>query len=219
MKSFLFKEHLLKQTVKGKKTQTRRTHGLEKINADPDRYLIKGIYPSFLGPHQNAVFFDTASKDVIILISCKPKYNIGDIVYLKENYCFDEDGSIIYQCDVPVEKRKNFTWKSKLMMPEAYARYFVEITGIRCERLTDISEVDAIAEGVETVMGGILYGKRYKDYENKMQQGFPMPVTSFFSLFSSINGREVINHNPYVFVYEFKNYKNKKKRNPLRKNL
>lgn len=207
MKSFLFKEHLLKQTVKGKKTQTRRTHGLEKINANPDRYLIKGIYPPIGSTQPYAVFYDKEQKDGFSVVSCKPKYNIGDIVYLKENYCFDEDRSIIYQSDVPVEKRKNFTWKSKLMMPEANARHFVQITGFGCERLTDISDKDAVAEGIDAVSGGILYGDRYKDYENNIPEGFTMPVTSFFSLFASINGPEVINQNPYVFVYEFENYK------------
>lgn len=209
MKSFLFKEHLLKQTVKGKKTQTRRTHGLEIVNANPDQYEIDswGFIESF---DSYCIEFIHKKNKKAGIITCKPKYQVGDIVYLKENYCFDEDGEIIYQCDVPVEKRKNFTWKSKLMMPEANARYFVEITGIRCERLTDISEVDAIAEGVETIGVPYTFHWLYKDYQKNNTQGFTSPVDSFFSLFASINGREVINHNPYVFVYEFENYKNKK---------
>ena len=206
MKSFLFKEHLLKQIVKGKKTQTRRTHGLEKINVNPDQYEIDswGFIESFNG---YCIEFSHKQNKKAGIITCKAKYQVGDIVYLKENYCFDEDGEIIYQCDVPVEKRKNFTWKSKLMMPEANARHFVQITGIRCERLTDISDTDAIAEGIETVSGGILYGTRYRDYEYNTTEGFPMPFASFFSLFASINGSHIINQNPYVFVYEFENYK------------
>ena len=84
-------------------------------------------------------------------------------------------------------------------MPRWASRITLEITGVRVERLHDISEKDAISEGVTytgplpmAVLSGCL----------------PAPddlaIKEFKILWESINGAESWYANPWVWVIEFK---------------
>jgi hypothetical protein len=203
MKSFMFKEFLLKQVVAKVKTQTRRTHGLEKVNHNPGRYKFHALLPQITEKYQlYALFVDLDNPSTSALVSCKPKYQIGDICYLKENYAIAGNTTHhhIYQSDYDPEARKNIKWKSKLMMPAVSARYKVQITGIRVERLQDISEYDAIQEGIVNHWFCTKYYQCYLDVEGFYKQA----IDSFRSLWYFINGNDSWNKNPWVFVYEFK---------------
>lgn len=96
-----------------------------------------------------------------------------------------------------------FKWTPSIHMPKAAARIWLQITDIKVERLKDISEADAIAEGVEPVDGG------YKNYmtEPKMLKKlnyWTKAYFSFLSLWESINGYESSELNPWVWVITFK---------------
>ena len=85
-------------------------------------------------------------------------------------------------------------------MPKAYARIFLKVTNVRVERLQDISEEDAIAEGI------IRVGDGWKDYSYKKENDayrYRTPKQSYETLWNSINGKDAWEQNPYVFVYEF----------------
>jgi len=119
MKSFMFKEFLLKQVVAKVKTQTRRTHGLEKVNENPSRYKFHALLPPITEKDQlYALFVDLDNPSTSALISCKPKYQIGDICYLKENYAIAGNTTHhhIYQADYDPEARKKIKWKSKFLL-------------------------------------------------------------------------------------------------------
>lgn len=203
MKSFMLKEFLLKQVVAEIKTQTRRTHGLEKVNENPNNWAFNGMHQWRKGQWQEpipcAVFIN---KDLAQVAYCKPKYQIGDICYLKENYAIagNTTDHHIYQSDYDPEARKKIKWKSKMMMPAVSARYKVQVTGIRVERLQDISEYDAIHEGVEKHWRDTELYKCYLDDDFAHKQA----TYSFRSLWYFINGNDSWNKNPWVFVYEFK---------------
>lgn len=72
-------------------------------------------------------------------------------------------------------------------MPRWAGRVTLEITAIRVERLQDISEVDAKAEGIDIPADS---------YEGKGWMAFK-------ALWLSINGRESWDANPFVWVVEF----------------
>lgn len=93
-------------------------------------------------------------------------------------------------------------WRPSIHMPRWASRLTLEVTQVRVERLQDISEEDAIAEGIEPVPGG------YRNYMPEREaQGlatsFASPRESFFSLWESIHGTEAWVTNPWVWVVEF----------------
>jgi hypothetical protein len=90
-------------------------------------------------------------------------------------------------------------------MPKKYARTFLQITDIRVERLQDISEEDAVAEGVES-FELITDKKYYRDYLLKRlpyQRGYTKAILSFKSLWELINSPESWVGNPFVWVVSF----------------
>ncbi len=79
-------------------------------------------------------------------------------------------------------------WRPSIHMPRWASRITLEITGVRVERLNDISEADAIAEGCQCA-------------------GFPASLTNrgaFAKLWQSINGDDSWAANPWVWVVEFR---------------
>ena len=55
-------------------------------------------------------------------------------------------------------------WRKPMYMPKAAARLFLRVTGVRCERLQDITEADAIAEGIARLWDDV-----DEDYRKKFQ--------------------------------------------------
>lgn len=89
--------------------------------------------------------------------------------------------------------------RASMHMPRWASRITLEITGVRVERLQEISETDAIAEGIEKTAHGLwsLYGQADVD-------GTYSPRASFRALWQSINGPESWEANPWLWVVEFK---------------
>lgn len=112
------------------------------------------------------------------------------------------------------------TWYKRLarFMPKFAARIWLEITEVRVERLQEITEEDAIAEGIEH--GDVLGMKSWKDYAGSSRRGFfldggnysypngknpqPAAVASYCTLWFDINGKENWDVNPWVWVISFK---------------
>ena len=94
-------------------------------------------------------------------------------------------------------------WKPSIHMPRWASRITLEITGVRVERLQDISEADAIAEGCYKIEeGSAIY---YADHLPKPAKGRATDAVSAYTmLWESINGLDSWESNPYVWVIEFK---------------
>jgi hypothetical protein len=93
------------------------------------------------------------------------------------------------------------TWwkRPAIFMPSAASRITLEVTGVRVERLKDISEADAVAEG--TPAG-------FWEYDNG--EGTETAKESYECLWESINGPGSWEANPWVWVVEFKRLDQKK---------
>ena len=86
------------------------------------------------------------------------------------------------------------TWweRPSIFMPRAASRITLEITGVRVKRLQDISDSDALAEGIDA------------------GESLPMGCTkdagraAYSALWESINGPDSWAANPWVWVIEFK---------------
>ncbi len=94
--------------------------------------------------------------------------------------------------------------RNSLFMPKTAARIFLKVTKVRVERASDISEQDALAEGIVAVSkDGVLY-KYCVDPDNPKQSWSEMPRTAagaFEMLWNKINGPETWRR--WVFVYDF----------------
>jgi hypothetical protein len=88
-----------------------------------------------------------------------------------------------------------------MFMPRWASRITLEITGVRVERLVDISEDDARAEGITD--GGCL---NCGESETNCGCLNPQPDArdSFIYLWESINGPGSWAANPWVWVVEFR---------------
>lgn len=102
------------------------------------------------------------------------------------------------------EDRFEFTGKKQPLIPSIHmpkwtSRIFLKITSIKVERLQDITEEEAISEGVEKYHDSPFY----KNYTT--QNGWVATAqASFYSLWEKINGLNSWKANPWVWVIEFK---------------
>jgi hypothetical protein len=98
---------------------------------------------------------------------------------------------------------ENNKWTPSIHMPRRASRINLEIVEVRVERLREITEEDAIAEGIQRVgklKTGEVVWRNYEDESNP----FRSPRDSFFSLWASINGRPSLAQNPWVWGVSFK---------------
>ena len=88
-------------------------------------------------------------------------------------------------------------------MPRWASRITLEIISVRVERLNEISEADAIAEGIEKVPQG---WRRYGPLVNPSgsNQKLALARDSYQTLWESINGPGSWALNPWVWVIEFR---------------
>lgn len=97
-------------------------------------------------------------------------------------------------------------WRPSISMPRWASRLNLDNAAVRVERLQDISEADAVAEGIELVSGD--YNRDdftgcWRDYTGK-QYYWNSPIDSFHSAWDSINGKRASwESNPWVWVIEF----------------
>jgi hypothetical protein len=104
--------------------------------------------------------------------------------------------------DAPKQKRWNTgraPWTPAIHMPRWASRITLEIVGVRVERLKDISNHDAKAEGVEPDIvdsGGVTpWGEGINDVDY---------VSPFYELWRGINGDASCAAKPWVWVVEFR---------------
>lgn len=98
------------------------------------------------------------------------------------------------------EETRDFKWKPSIFCTRAASRITLEITGIRVERLQEISEEDAAAEGVDP---RFLLGDAKPDGFRPCL-GKETAVAAYAALWESINGPGSWDANPWVWVIEFR---------------
>jgi hypothetical protein len=133
----------------------------------------------------------------------KQKYRFIDFkLYYGKEYLYDSDEFT----DIETKKDGKFHWykRNALFMPEKAARLFIEITNIRVEKLGDISEQDAIAEGIQKHEGGYKTNYRQPDAKSYLDGYEWTAQESYQTLWESINGPGSWDLNPWVFAYDFK---------------
>lgn len=193
----IFSAPMVCAILEGRKTQTRRIIP-EQPKIDPQT----GDWLLFSGKDFEQVFpierFIESRKRL-------SKYGSpGDRLWVRETWARQLDGNYIYRADYPIGYNADYTaignWKPSIHMPRTASRILLEITDVRVEMLDDISEADAVSEGVyfsDRISGFIT------DEDGRNFHGSD-PRISFIKLWQSINGPDSWNQNPFVWVIEFK---------------
>lgn len=136
--------------------------------------------PVWIGKHPD---YPTGEK----FFTC-PYGKVGDHLWVRETFVVAGTGACFYRADGEIEERY-WAWQPSIYMPREYSRISLEITNVRVERLQDISDADAQAEGVDRGTEPIV-SARY----------------AFGQLWNSINAKRGYDwdSNPWVWVVEFR---------------
>jgi hypothetical protein len=185
-----------------RKTMTRRTKGLINVPEQVvtiDRYNRVGQF----------TMWDKQKRIVKQIGEC-PYGKPGDILWVRETWIdtfiphTTPVGGLYYKADHPEEK--SLRWKPSIHMPKGIARIWLKITSIKVERLNDITEEDAIKEGVLLHKNGNKYFNYTPRYEEITQFVYDCYTAkaSFKTIWNSIN-KFPFNYreNPWVWVIEF----------------
>jgi len=191
----IFSAPMVRALLDGRKTQTRR--------------VVKP-QPTHLNPAGVPRIAQSVGNSKVI--AC-PYGRPGDRLWVRETWCgevdchtsqliYNEDGNTykcLYRADghhVVLDDGDGFTktnkdgseaspWKPSIHMPRWASRITLEIVSVRVDRLQDISEADAQAEGVYTDPACPAYD-------------------AYAALWDQINGAGSWDLNPLVWVIEFK---------------
>lgn len=203
-KPILFSTEMVQAILAGRKTQTRR------VIKDLDGINLSDLVPGDRDFLKTKGFFQLLLKtDFEKAITLKPKYKIGDILWVRETYIDVGEKADQYFGGVRFHYKVNqdfvgcWPWKPSIFMPKEAARIFLKVTNVRVERLQDISEEDAIAEGAKDYLNRDDL-KMLKDLDWVIKRPFGNYQFGFLALWQSINAKKhPWESNPWVWVYEF----------------
>lgn len=189
----LFNAPMVRALLDGSKTQTRRV-----VKPQPDAWTGGTTLVKF-------TLDDEKLGRLGVAIPC-PYGQPGDRLWVRETHCdlwgcFVEPRQepVIYRADGEADINVIGRWTPGIHMRRAASRITLEIADVRVERLQDISEEDAMAEGArecDPVSG------REVLLAGKSQRG--SFVLHYRDIWESINGPGSWGANPWVWVVEFK---------------
>ncbi|WP_312996440.1 hypothetical protein [Leclercia sp.] len=197
-RGMIFNAEMVRAILDGRKTQTRRllkdatgpSLSVDIAEDSPGVAELSWLYGDGPGHEVN---------ERIKLIHC-PYGKPGDRIWVRETFG-DCGVRLVYRADTDDgAKCKVKRWTPSIHMPRWASRILLEITDVRVERLNDISEEDARAEGI--VDGGCLNCGEPEPCGCVNPE--PDATDAFAYLWQSIYGQENWNANPWVWVIEFK---------------
>lgn len=242
----LFSAPMIRALLAGTKTQTRRVC---KNQPYPNGYKFDGrdflCHNDYLPP--SAMLMDGGrgklrwtTSDVEGWESECPYGLAGDQLWVREAWTFAgtlDPGILVYRADYPacvprhyenVPPESALKWRPSIHLARDQSRIQLEVTGVRVERLQDISEDDAVAEGCKADVpetwwqgykdcGGSMgwihqqaTGDEPPDWMIEPHKMAPTPhlVRSakwhYELLWDAINGPGSWEANPWVWVVEFR---------------
>lgn len=187
MKKIMFNDRygLTQAVIEGRKTMTRRI-----IIPQPD----------FLS--DNFGWAKRNNGDVIL-----PKYGVGEVVAVAQSYEQAGIQSWAYLSRPEIDGYQIISthkgWRNKMYVSADLMPHQIRITGIRCERLQDISDEDCVKEGVRVGSQALEYPYYFKDTKQFLICDYKSPRRAFAALIDKVSGRGTWDRNPWVVVYEF----------------
>lgn len=219
----LFSGPMVRAILEGRKTVTRRVVKEElPAKTDATKRSPYGFYrdrDTGLFKVLGSVQFVRQTNERVANRGLKAPYEVGDRLWVRETWQphpeagvrFPEGSipadAVVYAADLTKEEYNDSKpWKPSIYMPRAASRITLEVVGVRAERLKEITNEDALKEGIES-----------DDYLERIEfqeiaapvEGLPTtyltPRTEFKRIWDSINGKKhPWDSNPWVWRVEFK---------------
>lgn len=188
----LFSGPMVRAILAGRKTMTRRI-----VKPQPE------FYRSSAPGMEDCSYYEWGGKHGVSddFEDISPYGKPGDRLWVRET--FAEGEGLIYRADwvgqgLDPDMLKG-QWRPSIYMPRRASRITLGITGVRCERLNEISEWDARREGAYLFPapgGGYRFAPGEEEYDTARQ--------AFRNLWGTINGPGSWESNPWVWVVAFR---------------
>lgn len=195
MKKIMFNDRygLTQAVIEGRKTMTRRMISGGQLLPE-DRIEDASICPDG--------FVSIIANGGESLMEVKYHYKVGEIVAVAQRYYY----AVSSRYDIPVNGMDRTPgWRNKMFVRADLMPHQIRITGIKCERLQDISDDDCMREGISEAWyestDTTLYG--YADEKKWTAVEFDTPREAFAALIDKVSGRGTWASNPWVVAYEF----------------
>jgi len=198
----IFGGEMVRAILGGQKTQTRRI-----VKPQPEDCIglseLHRTYPASYPNHwAEAGASIVALKDGEAPSWRCPYGQPGDRLWVRETFADEAGGTrkfpgehIYYRADGEGVDLQGGRWSPSIHMPRWASRILLEVNSVRVERLQDISDDDAMAEGVIPYKSG---------WTNGLLGPFSSPVLAFLDLWESINGPGSWDQSPWVWVVGFR---------------
>jgi len=207
IRPILFSAPMVRALLDGTKTQTRRAFS-EKTLKLFSAAVALGEVSDFLNEMQ------LGKNDLGYVLDFCPYGKIGDRLWVRETWSKAKSSlsnELFYRADGDHQPGRQITlsyvdregrWRPSIHMPRYVSRITIEITGVRVERLQDISEEDAKAEGIQQYKGPLRW-IRYIDAVTG-EAAHNSARDAFASLWEAINGAGSWDSNPWLWCVSFK---------------
>ncbi len=201
----LFSTPMVQAILAGRKTQTRRIIKPQPTIDQESGYVFDGKHKKQYDIHSwKDQFLEDWSR-----------WMPEDQIWVRESWSpvSPKCGEYYYKASDPAAD--SHKWKPSIHMPKVAARIWKEVISVKIERLHDINQDEAKAEGFACITkdGGRAYKYGIPDADGLPgvdNIGWPWqdwetnPVKAFEKLWYRINGEESWIANPWVWVIEFK---------------
>ncbi|MCS3035176.1 hypothetical protein [Bacteroides ovatus] len=190
---------LTQAVLEGRKTMTRRIIPCPKTyKGNPVRgFRITGSKDIRLSVEIRV--YDESCNDFVPMY-IQPKYEVGEVVAIAQSYNSFYDDS----CD-PRIFPSGEGWTNKMFVKSDLMPHHIEITGIKVERLQDISDEDCLKEGIIHAYTDNNGTKIYHTPHTK--RGYlstDVAQQAFAVLINKVSGKDTWERNSFVWMYEFK---------------
>lgn len=151
MKPILFNTEMVRAILDGRKTVTRRVIKPQPFYVNNSGRWVWEIPKNKTIPNCCTSVCTASREWWEYLLESQFPYSVGDILYVRETWNSDWCDHAIYMADGGSAKSAGYTnepkWRPSIHMPKEAARIFLRVTGVRVERLQEITADGAEKEG------------------------------------------------------------------------